>query len=185
MPISNGKCWLAPFGHKCHGRSTLQHVINKAKFPLKVRKRKPELAEALDTLTVPICIHSNSTTKIADAKWARRVFIERLRIERGDGWVKTQLEKIMGNSKLPSLDLSFDAILSADYPPDFDVEIEIVQQKNVDGVPMIYAAGTCSPPIDGNKLGVWWYVPEQLWRYGNPQEFFMRSGFKRLLEATQ
>ena len=178
-------CWLAPFGHECHGRMTFQHIINKAKYPLKIRRRNPELAEALDTLTVPVCIHANSTTKLADTKWARRVVIGRLRLERGELWVKTQLQKIQGLTKIPPLDLTLEAILSADYPPDFSVEIYSFQPRVVDGIAVNYIEGLCSPPINGNKLGVWWYLPQEMWRYGNPDEFIKRSAFQRLLEATQ
>ena len=101
-------CWLRGYG-KCAGRISAQHLISKgqARGNKKVRK-------LIDQLLVPVCMHHNNS-KIADARWARKILLQRFAEEIGEAWLREFIDALPWKQQ-PRW-LTFDGILDGPEAP--------------------------------------------------------------------
>jgi len=107
-------CWLRGYAHKCGGRITGQHLINRAKIPLNLRKKDRELGYLVDSLMVPVCMAHNSGSKMADSSEARAILLDRL-LKVRPLQTRMTFNQLHQKLKVPMPEMTIDAILSY-YP---------------------------------------------------------------------
>ena len=89
-------------------------MLNKAKYPARVRERIPELDFALDQLTAPVCVHHHVTTRMAETKWARKYLLGKLIKEKGIVFV---LDALVTIDKLSKVGVSYRELMAGPDPP--------------------------------------------------------------------